>query len=65
MATHSSVPAWRTPGQQSLDSYNPWGHKELDTTEQLRNIHGQLLRDRRWTFFFFLIEVLLIYNVLV
>ena len=57
MATHSSVPAWRTAGQQSLDSYNPWGHKKLDTTERLRNTHGQLLRDRRWTFFFFFIEV--------
>ena len=54
MATHSSVPAWRTAGQQSLDSYNPWGHKKLDTTERLRNTHGQLLRDRRWTFFFLL-----------
>ena len=22
-------------GQKSLAGYNPWGHKELDTTEQL------------------------------
>ena len=22
-------------GQGSLESYNPWGHKESDTTEQL------------------------------
>ena len=24
-------------GQRSLESYSPWGHKELDTTEQLNN----------------------------
>ena len=28
MATHSSILVWRVP-------YNPWGHKELDTTERL------------------------------
>ena len=22
-------------GQRSLEGYSPWGHKELDTTEQL------------------------------
>ena len=27
-ASHSSILAWRIP-------YSPWGHKELDTTEQL------------------------------
>ena len=35
MATHSSILAWRIRGQRSLASYNPWGHKESDTTEQL------------------------------
>ena len=29
-ATHSSILAWRIHGL-----YSPWGHKELDTTEQL------------------------------
>ena len=29
-ATHSSILAWRFHGL-----YSPWGHKELDTTEQL------------------------------
>ena len=32
MATHCSMPAWRTP-QRSLVGYSPWGHKESDTTE--------------------------------
>ena len=26
-------------GQKSLEGYNPWGHKELDTTEQLTHTH--------------------------
>ena len=26
----------KSHGQRSLLDYNPWGHKELDTTEQLR-----------------------------
>ena len=30
-ATHSSILAWRIPWTIS----SPWGHKELDTTEQL------------------------------
>ena len=35
MATHSSVPAWRIPGQRSLAGYSSWGHTEWDMTEQL------------------------------
>ena len=35
MATHSSILAWRIPGQRSLVGYSPWGCKESDTTEQL------------------------------
>ena len=36
MATHSSTLAWReSHGWKSLVGYNPWGCKELDTTEQL------------------------------
>ena len=31
-ATHSSILAWRIPGQRSLVGYSPWGHKELDMT---------------------------------
>ena len=26
-------------GQRSLANYSPWGHKELDTTEQLTDTH--------------------------
>ena len=33
MATHSSVLSWTTHGQRSLVGYNPWGQRELDTTE--------------------------------
>ena len=33
MAIHSSILAWRIPW--SLTGYSPWGHKELDMTEQL------------------------------
>ena len=27
-------------GQRSLAGYSPWGHKESDTTEQLRTAHS-------------------------
>ena len=33
MATHSSILAWRIPGQRSLVGYSPWGCKESDVTE--------------------------------
>ena len=36
MATHSSVLAWRVPGTEETGSCRPWGHKELDTTESLK-----------------------------
>ena len=32
MATHSSILAWRIP--RTEEPGIPWGHKELDTTEQ-------------------------------
>ena len=41
MATHSSVLVWKTSWTeefgrlQSMGSQSPWGHKELDITEQL------------------------------
>ena len=34
MTTHSSILAWKIPWR-NLVGYSPWGHKELDTTEQL------------------------------
>ena len=35
MATHSSILAWRIPWTEERNpaGYNPWGHKESDTTE--------------------------------
>ena len=36
MATHSSILHGKSHGQRSLVDYSPWGHKELDTTEQLK-----------------------------
>ena len=40
MTTHSSILADKSHLQRSLAGYSPWGHKELDTTEQL-NKHTQ------------------------
>ena len=36
MATHSSILAEEFHGQRSLVGYSPWGHKMLDSTEQLQ-----------------------------
>ena len=37
MATHSSISAWKIPWTEEPGKlYSPWGHKELDMTEQLR-----------------------------
>ena len=30
-----STLAWKIPWTEDLVGYSPWGHKELDTTEQL------------------------------
>ena len=35
MATHSTILAWRIPWTEEPCGYSQWGHKELDTTEQL------------------------------
>ena len=36
MATHSSILAWKIPWTEEPGRlHSPWGHKELDTTEQL------------------------------
>ena len=44
MATHSSILAWKKfHGQRSLAGYSPWGHRELDMTEQ-RNTHVYLCK---------------------
>ena len=34
MASHSSILAWKIPWTEEADElHNPWGHKQLDTTE--------------------------------
>ena len=35
MATTLAFLPGKFHGQRSLEGYSPWGHKELDTTEQL------------------------------
>jgi len=35
MAPHSSTLAWKVPWMEELGGCNPWGRKELDTTERL------------------------------
>ena len=35
VAIHSSILAWRIPWTEELSGLQSWGHKELDTTEQL------------------------------
>ena len=42
MATHSIFLPGEVHGQRSLVGYSPWGHKELDTTEQLTPTHPGL-----------------------
>ena len=37
MATCSSILAWKITWQRSLVGYSPWGHKELQPTEQLNH----------------------------
>ena len=39
MAIHSSIPAWRIPGQRSLVGYTPCSHKELDMIEATEHPH--------------------------
>ena len=36
MATSSSILAWESYGQRSLMGCSPWGLKESDTTERLK-----------------------------
>ena len=40
-ATHSSILACRLPWTEELGGYNPWGRKELDTTEVTECAHMQ------------------------
>ena len=38
MATRSSIFTWKIHGQRSLAGYSSWGHRELDTTEQMSTL---------------------------
>ena len=40
MVSHSIRLPGESRGQRSLVGYNPWGHKGLDTTEQLSIAHS-------------------------
>ena len=35
MEIHSSILCWEIYGQRSLAGYNPWAHKDSDTTEHI------------------------------
>ena len=35
MVTHFSILNWKIPRTEELAGCSPWGHKELDMTEQL------------------------------
>ena len=35
IATHSSILAWSFPWTEAPAGYNPWSHKESDTTKRL------------------------------
>ena len=37
----------KSHGRRSLVGYNPWGHKELDTTEQLHFFQRITRRDKK------------------
>ena len=37
MATHSSVLAWSIPWTEEPRGHSPWGHKELETSQQLNS----------------------------
>ena len=42
MATHSTMLAWESHGQRSLNGYSLWGHKEPNTTEATKHSHTQV-----------------------
>ena len=41
MTTHSSILPWRIPWTEEPGGYSPWGHKELDTPEQLTLLEAE------------------------
>ena len=45
IATHSSIIAWEIPWTEEPGSLHPYGHRELDTTQQLNN-NNNLLKQK-------------------
>ena len=45
--TRFSILEWKIREQRNPEGYSPWGHKELDTTEQL-STHICMLYDVIW-----------------
>ena len=53
MATHSSILAWRIPWTEKPGRLLPWGHKELDMSEQPSiDIHSIEHKDDAFIFCF-------------
>ena len=44
MATHSSILAWKSCGQSSLEGYSPWGCKESYTTGHMSTLDVKQIR---------------------
>ena len=48
MATRSSILTWRIPWTEEPGGlHSPWGHKALDTAEQLNNILKKICIQRK------------------
>ena len=41
MATHSNILAWRIPMDRGAWWASPWGHKEMDMTEQVNTAQSE------------------------
>ena len=62
MAIYSNLLACKLCGQRSLVGYSPWGHKELDMTEQLSTAHNTI--QKRFIGVFLQLEALTILSTL-
>ena len=60
LAAHSSILSWKK-SQRSLVGYSPWGHKELDMTEQLTHKHTHTYLN--FTLSFFLIKFIRLFLI--
>ena len=60
LAANSSILSWKK-SQRSLVGYSPWGHKELDMTEQLTHKHTHTYLN--FTLSFFLIKFIRLFLI--